>query len=113
RCCWNEPRSLRAPMRPASPSSGSAPMAERPVRAAVVGVGYLGAFHAQKYASLPDVELVGVVDTDPARAAAVGREVGAPVLSDLGALIGRVDCASIAVPTPAHYPVAAALLAGG
>ena len=36
----------------------------RPVRAAVVGVGYLGAFHAEKYASMRDVELVAVVDTD-------------------------------------------------
>jgi predicted dehydrogenase len=87
-------------------------MAER-IRAAVVGVGYLGAFHAEKYASLPDVELVGVVDSDPARAAAVARAVGAPVLPGPEALVGLAECASIAVPTPAHYPIAAALLEGG
>lgn len=87
-------------------------MAER-VRAAVVGVGYLGAFHAEKYASLPDVELVGVVDADAARAAAVGAKVGAPALADLDALYGRIDCASVAVSTPAHHAVATALLEHG
>ncbi|MDX2168900.1 MAG: Gfo/Idh/MocA family oxidoreductase [Deltaproteobacteria bacterium] len=83
------------------------------VRAAVVGVGYLGAFHAEKYASLAGVELVGVVDADAARAAAIAAKVGAPVLPDVAALIGRVDCASIAVSTPAHHAVAAQLLANG
>ncbi len=87
-------------------------MTER-VRAAVVGVGYLGAFHAEKYASLPDVDLVGVVDADAARAAAVGARVGAPALDGIAALVGRVDCASIAVSTPAHFAVATALLEQG
>ena len=32
------------------------------VRTAVIGVGYLGRFHAQKYAVLPDSKLVAVVD---------------------------------------------------
>lgn len=88
-------------------------MASDPVRAAVVGVGYLGAFHAEKYASLPGVELVGVVDADAARAAAIGAKVGAPALTRLEDLFGRIDCASIAVPTPAHFAVAAALIERG
>jgi len=87
-------------------------MAER-VRAAVVGVGYLGAFHAEKYASLPDVDLVGVVDADGARAAAVGARLGAPAFDHIAALFGRVDCASIAVSTPAHFAVATTLLEQG
>lgn len=37
------------------------------VRAAVIGVGYLGRFHAQKYAAMDDVDLVGVVDIDASR----------------------------------------------
>src|SRR5512139_200485 len=83
------------------------------VRAAVVGVGYLGALHAEKYASLPGVELVGVVDADAARAAAIGAKVGAPAIARLEDLFGRIDCASIAVPTPAHFTVASALLTNG
>ena len=88
-------------------------MSENPVRAAVVGVGYLGAFHAEKYASLPGVELVGVIDVDRERAAAVAERVGTRAGTRVDELFGAVDCASIAVPTPMHYAVAAALLAHG
>jgi predicted dehydrogenase len=85
-------------------------MAPEPVRAAVIGVGYLGAFHAEKYANLPGVELVGVVDRNRERAAAIAGALGAPVVENVEALFGRIDCASIAVSTPAHFEVAAALL---
>ncbi|MGD9762989.1 MAG: Gfo/Idh/MocA family protein [Candidatus Binatia bacterium] len=88
-------------------------MPAEPIRAAVIGVGYLGALHADKYAGLPGVDLVAVVDTDPARAAAVAARVGAPALTRVEDLYGRVDCVSIAVPTPAHFSVTAALLARG
>jgi predicted dehydrogenase len=88
-------------------------MPTEPVRAAVVGVGYLGAFHAEKYASLPGVELVGVVDAEASRAAAIAARVGVPAVARLEDLFGRADCASIAVPTPAHFAVATALLEHG
>jgi len=83
------------------------------IRAAVIGVGYLGAFHAEKYATLPGVELVGVVDADADRAAAIGAKVGAPAIGRIEDLFGRIDCASIAVSTPAHFAVASALLGHG
>ena len=38
------------------------------IKAGVIGVGYLGRFHAEKYAALPDVDLVGVADLNPDRA---------------------------------------------
>jgi predicted dehydrogenase len=88
-------------------------MTSERVRAAVVGVGYLGAFHAEKYAALPGVELIGVVDADRERAAAIARTLHVPALAGVEALFGRVDCVSIAVSTPAHYAVAAALLEHG
>jgi len=72
----------------------------------VVGVGYLGRFHAAKYAGIEDVALVGVVDADPARAATVAGEVGTTAFTDHRTLLGRVDAVSVAVPTPAHYGVA-------
>ncbi|MFQ5937721.1 MAG: gfo/Idh/MocA family oxidoreductase, partial [Acidiferrobacterales bacterium] len=37
----------------------------RRVRVGVVGVGYLGRFHARIYKEMPDVDLVGVADIDP------------------------------------------------
>lgn len=87
-------------------------MAE-PLRAAVVGVGYLGSLHAEKYASLEGVRLVAVVDADARRAAEVGARHGVPGLTDYRDLLGNVDCVSLAVPTPAHFPLALALLESG
>jgi predicted dehydrogenase len=81
------------------------------VRAAVVGVGYLGAFHAEKYASLEGVDLVGVVDTDAGRAAQIATRTGTTALTDHRQLFDRVDCVSLAVPTPAHFSLAEEFLA--
>ena len=83
------------------------------LRAAVVGVGYLGRFHAQKYAVHPDAELVAVVDVDAARCREVAAELGVEPLGDHRELIGRLECASVAVPTPCHFEVARDLLAAG
>jgi len=33
-----------------------------PVKVGVIGVGYLGRFHAEKYAALAETELVGVAE---------------------------------------------------
>src|SRR6185369_8440013 len=83
------------------------------LRAAVVGVGHLGRFHAEKYAVLPDATLVAVVDCDGERAAAVAAALGVRALTDHRALAGLVDCASVAVPTQDHARVALDLLAAG
>jgi predicted dehydrogenase len=85
----------------------------RKVRAAVVGVGYLGRFHAEKYAAHPHAELVAVVDVDEARAREVAAELGVEALTDHRALIGRVDCASVSVPTRHHHAVATDLMQAG
>lgn len=83
------------------------------LRVGVVGVGYLGRFHALIYARMPGVELVGVVDQDPARAAQVAAEAGC-VAYDQGAdLLDRVDAVSIVVPTSAHLEVARPFLERG
>jgi predicted dehydrogenase len=83
------------------------------IRAAVIGVGYLGRFHAQKYAAIEGCKLVGVVDQrEPARAA-VAAELGVPAFDDYRELLGRVDAVSVVTHTPAHYEIAAAFLRGG
>lgn len=81
-------------------------MAANLIKAGVIGVGYLGKFHAEKYAASPKAELVAVADIDGARAKEIGASVGAGAVSDYRALIGRVQCVSIAVPTRFHYQVA-------
>lgn len=79
---------------------------DRPLRVGVVGVGYLGRFHAQKYAALPGVTLVAVVDTNAERAAAIALECQTTARTDYRDLFGQVDCVSIAVPTQFHHTVA-------
>ena len=83
------------------------------LRAGVVGVGYLGRFHALKYAAHPDVDLVAVVDIDGDRCRAVATEVGTEPLVDHRKLLGRVDCVSVAVNTQHHHAVARDLLDAG
>ena len=85
----------------------------QPVRAAVVGVGHLGRFHAEKYAALPEATLVAVVDRDAARARTVADALGVRAFTEHRALVGLVDCASVAVPTNDHAAVACDLLAAG
>lgn len=83
------------------------------LRTAVIGVGYLGQFHAEKYAQLPDSELVAVVDTDMNRAAEVAAKVGTSPCTDYRELLDRVDAVSIVVPTQYHFEVARAFLDRG
>ncbi len=84
-----------------------------PRRSAGSGVGYLGRFHAQKYAQLPDSNLIGVVDANAEVAAKVGAELGVPSFQDHRALLGQVDAVSIAVPTPLHHSIGRELLDRG
>jgi predicted dehydrogenase len=75
------------------------------IRAAVVGVGYLGKFHAEKYARMEGVQLVGVVDGDPTRAKEVANLHQTQAYTDYRQLLGQVDAVSIAVPTPHHFEI--------
>jgi predicted dehydrogenase len=86
---------------------------KKKLRAAVVGVGYLGQFHAEKLAALKDVELVGVVDADAARAKHIAAKHGCEAHGDARALLGAVDLVSIAVPTERHHEVALPFLEAG
>ena len=81
-------------------------MSEGIIKAAVVGVGYLGKFHAEKYAASEKAKLIAVVDTDPDRAQEIGASLAADVLTDYRQLFGRVQCVSVAVPTRFHFQVA-------
>jgi predicted dehydrogenase len=83
------------------------------IRTAVIGVGYLGRFHAQKYASLPKSQLVGIADPSAAARAAVGAELKVAAHEDYRELLGKVDAVSIVTPTPSHFEVAKAFLEGG
>ncbi len=83
------------------------------IKVAVVGVGHFGRLHAEKYRSLSGARLVGVVDADGERAAAVAGPLGVEAFTGLDQIQGRVDAVSVAVPTKAHFDVAAACLTAG
>jgi predicted dehydrogenase len=85
----------------------------REIRAAVIGAGYLGRFHAQKWADLAGCRLVAVADPAPEVRARVGAELGVAAVADWRELVGSVDAVSIATPTPLHHPIARACLAAG
>jgi predicted dehydrogenase len=84
-----------------------------PLRTAVIGVGYLGRFHAQKYAQLPESELVAVVDANAEVAKRVAAELGVEACTDSSQVLDRVDAVSIAVPTPLHFALGKAALEKG
>lgn len=83
------------------------------LRAAVIGVGYLGHFHAQKYALLEEAELAGVVDADPERAHTIATALHTRPYTDYRELLGSIDVASIVVPTEHHHRVAQDCLEAG
>jgi predicted dehydrogenase len=83
------------------------------LRMAVIGVGHLGQHHARILAGLPDVELVGVVDSNPEQARAIAERVGTTALEHFEPLLGRVDAVSVVTPTIFHHHVAAAFLGAG
>lgn len=85
----------------------------KPLACAVIGTGYLGKFHAEKYAALDDCELVAVVDSNPSAAKLVAEKNRTIPVSDYRELLGKVDAVSIVVPTRLHFSVARDFLASG
>jgi predicted dehydrogenase len=83
------------------------------IRVAVVGVGDFGRNHVRVYRELEEALLVGVVDTDAERARAVASEFHTDMLEDVGALAGKVDAVSLAVPTVEHGRLGGWLLEHG
>jgi predicted dehydrogenase len=82
-------------------------------RVAVFGVGYMGKFHAEKFAALADAELVAVADASAARAADIAAALKCGRAADYRELLPRIDAACIAVPTEHHYRVVRDCLEAG
>jgi predicted dehydrogenase len=79
------------------------------LRVAVVGVGSLGQHHARVLASMPDVDLAGVVDIRADRAAEIAARHGCPAFTSAAGLTD-LDAVVVAVPTEAHASVAGPFL---
>ena len=83
------------------------------LKAAVIGVGYLGKFHAQKFAQIAGADLIAVADVDDEARERVAAELGTESVGDYRELIRKVDVVSVVVPTPAHFAIAEAFLDSG
>jgi len=83
------------------------------IRAAVIGVGYLGRFHAQKYAQAQGCELIAVVDPRAEAREQVAAELKTRALGDHRELLGTVDAVSVVTPTPEHFAIAREFLERG
>lgn len=76
------------------------------MKAGVIGVGYLGKYHAQKYKAMDGVELVGVADVDSVLAETIAKENNCKAFTDYRELLQQVDAVSVVVPTSYHHKVA-------
>ncbi len=83
------------------------------IKVAVVGVGHLGKWHADKYAACADCDLVAVVDTNLDIARDIARKHGAEAYQDYRDIIPLVDAISLVVPTSLHYKIARDFLEAG
>ena len=83
------------------------------IRVAVVGTGEFGRNHARVYRELADVEFVGILDQNAARAEEIAKEFQTRAFKDIEELRGAVDAASVAVPTVAHAEVGCKLMEMG
>ena len=81
------------------------------LRVGVVGTGYLGKFHAEKYARMPNVDLVGVVDTNRKAAETVAQKLNTRPFYNHLQLAEAVDAVSVVVPTSDHFTISRDLLA--
>ncbi len=83
------------------------------LRVGVIGVGYLGHYHAEKYLEAPETVLLGVADLDTDRAQKVAQSLETQAFSDYRQLLPLVEAVSVAVPTSQHFPVVRDCLKAG
>ncbi len=76
------------------------------IQTAVIGVGYLGKYHAQKYSLLKNSKLLAVVDENIKKAHEIATDCECRALTDYHELLGEVEAVSIVVPTDLHFKVA-------
>ena len=83
---------------------------KKKLRVGVVGTGYLGKFHAEKYARMDNVELVGIVDIDQTQAEKIAKKYSTKAYTSHKDILDKVDAVSIVIPTPAHFKVSSDFL---
>jgi len=86
-----------------------------PLRLAVVGVGRMGAFHAETLAAMDTIDVVAVVDTRPGVARQVSEKVGSAYHSSASVLLEGDDVVAwlVASSTSSHAEIVGSALDAG
>jgi predicted dehydrogenase len=79
----------------------------------VIGVGQLGQHHARIYSELPQVDLVGIYDSDSERMSRMAAMFDTRAYPSVENLLADVEAVSLVVPTKRHYDIGKTILAGG
>lgn len=83
------------------------------IKTAVIGTGYLGKYHVEKFAASPHSTLIAICDTNRDHTQDLCEKYSINATEDYRSLIGQVDAVSIAAPTPMHFEIAQFFLAHG
>lgn len=83
------------------------------IKAAVIGVGYLGRHHARIYSSLEGVDLIGVVDASREARESIAGEYGTEAYAGYHEVLDKADVLSVVTPTVTHYEIALDCLRAG
>jgi predicted dehydrogenase len=85
----------------------------RPLNLAVIGGGRLGTIHARLAQTLPEVNLVAVVEPSSSRQAQLREELGTRVVTHHDEILTEIEAAIVAAPTSFHHEVVTSLLEQG
>ncbi len=90
-------------------------MSDRPLGVCVVGNGFMGTIHAERWQAHPAARVLAVADVDAARAEALAARVGARAFTDYRAALDwpEVNVASVCLPTHLHAEAALAAMERG
>jgi predicted dehydrogenase len=83
------------------------------LKVGVIGVGYLGQYHARIFSELENVLLVGVVDIDNKRSQEIAQKYGCDPYTDFKDILNKVDAVSIVTPTREHFSTAIECIKAG
>jgi predicted dehydrogenase len=83
------------------------------LKVAVIGAGALGSIHAKIYSEIKDIDFVGICDIDLSRLSKLSKELDVAEFNDYHQLLGKIDAASIVVPTKEHYKISKDFLESG
>ena len=85
------------------------------IRAAVIGLGWMGVNHARIYSEIPNADLVAVADVSRNAANDIATKYDCRPYESIDDMLQneRLDVASISVPTPQHFDVASQFIEAG